>query len=166
MYQFLFTCLHYTGLQETMYKLFACLLYTIKVINIYMLTLHYIKVTYMFTIFLFTFYITSCTNKTKSILSSNPLPMLWPVSHSGNLQEGRQLCRSGLCSQWWREGWRSQTACVVSPCGWDAQHGPSVEQLTVSLSPHQLTAVSSSKGKQVCRLCRAHSHQQETLYQP
>ncbi len=68
--------LHYTGLQETMYKLFACLLYTIKVINIYMLTLHYIKVTYMFTIFLFTFYITSCTNKTKSILSSNPLPML------------------------------------------------------------------------------------------
>ncbi len=34
-----------------MYKLFACLLYTIKVINIYMLTLHYIKVTYMFTIF-------------------------------------------------------------------------------------------------------------------
>ncbi len=43
MYQFLFTCLHYTGLQETMYKLFACLLYTIKVINIYMLTLHYIK---------------------------------------------------------------------------------------------------------------------------
>ncbi len=66
MYQFLFTCLHYTGLQETMNKLFACLLYTIKVINIYMLTLHYIKVTYMFTIFLFTFYITSCTNKTKS----------------------------------------------------------------------------------------------------